>query len=63
MSRHRRAVALIVLLPVLTPGCGTIPPTATVLPTAPATPLPPHAGAHGLAGRHRQGKGFPSRFS
>jgi carboxyl-terminal processing protease len=41
MSTHRRAIALIVLVSVLTTGCGAIQPTATMMPTASATPLPP----------------------
>ena len=41
MSTHRCAIALIVLVSVLTTGCGAIQPTATMMPTASATPLPP----------------------
>jgi carboxyl-terminal processing protease len=41
MSIHRRAIALIVLLSVLTTGCGTLQPTAAVVPTPSVTPMPP----------------------
>lgn len=37
---HRCTIALVVLLSVLTTGCGAIQPTATMLPPASATPLP-----------------------
>jgi carboxyl-terminal processing protease len=41
MSIHRRALALILLLSVLTTGCGAIQATATVVPASSATPRPP----------------------